>query len=402
MEEQGRGEVEHERPLIDRRGILIGTAATLMAGALAACSTGEVKASGASGGNDDLDVIVIGAGVAGLSTARDLVDAGKRVVVVEARDRIGGRMWTDRSETSVPVERGPEFIHGATASTWDLVRKQGLKTHFQAIQVSREQPGGPWEKTDQSDLPPEYKNFRVVGGYNQILVPLADKLSIQLNTVVRRVEHSTAGVVVHAEQQGRPVSYRARSAVVTLPVAVLAAGAVEFSPALPAAKVDAFKAVEPVVVSKVIMEFAGPVLPEDADEVVEADVPWYLWNASKEVPGFSGQVVDIGAEDDEARRLLAMPADARHREILEVIRGVAGDRKLEPVKVVEHEWAKDPFALAAFSDYEKAAPGAEVIYEPDNGTLFWAGVITDQVDFSRDSGKKTAADLLSRLSRPTK
>jgi len=160
--------------------------------------------------------------------------------------------------------------------------------------------------------------------------------------------------------------------VVALPVAVLAADDVEFSPALPAAKVDAFKAVQPVVVTKVLMEFARPVIPEDADDIVEAGRPWYLWNASKGMPGYSGQVFDMGAEGDEARRLLAMPPERRHGEVLDVIRGIAGDRGLEPVKVIEHEWAKDPFARAAFS--EEDAPGAEVIYEPDNGTLFWAGV----------------------------
>jgi monoamine oxidase len=389
-----------ERCLVSRRGVLIGTAAGLAAGSLAmspAAAAGARPPAPNPGG--DLDVIVIGAGAAGLSCARVLADAGQRVVVVEARDRIGGRLWTDRTGMSVPVERGPEFIHGETASTWDLVREQGLKTHFHAIEVSRTRPGGPWKKTDHSGLPPEYKNFRVIGGYHQVLAPLADQLSIRLTTVVRHVEHSPAGVVVHAEQQGRPVTYRARTAVVALPVAVLAAGAVEFSPALPAAKVDAFKAVKPVVVSKILMEFARPVLPAGADDVVEDGVPWYIWDASQGVPGFSGQIVDVGAEGDEARRLLALPAERRHREVLEVIRGIAGDRGLEPVAVIEHEWADDPFALAAFSEEE--APGGEVIYQPDNNTLFWAGIITDQVDYSRDSGEKTATELLARLDKPT-
>ncbi|MFD3926816.1 flavin monoamine oxidase family protein [Streptomyces sp. NPDC058614] len=396
--------MHNERPLVGRRGILIGAAAGLVAGSLTACSADAVRAptpatpnAGGSRGAD-LDVVVIGAGVAGLSSARVLADAGKSVVVVEARNRIGGRMWTDRSAMSVPVERGPEFIHGTMASTWELVREQGLRTHGHTVTISRTRPGGPWHKSTEP-AEPSYVNFRVIGGYNQVLVPLADKLSIQLGTVVRRVEHSTAGVVVHAERQGRPVTYRARSAVVALPVAVLAAGAVEFSPALPGAKVDAFEAVQPVVVSKVLMEFARPVIPEDADDIVEAGVPWYLWNASKGVPGFSGQVVDMGADGDEARRLLALPAERRHREVLDVIRGVAGDRRLEPVKVIEHEWAKDPFARAAFS--EEDAPGGREIYEPVDDTLFWAGVITDQVDYSHDSGKETAAELLKRLSRPS-
>jgi renalase len=61
--------------------------------------------------------LVIGAGMAGLSAARDLVDAGRNVIVLEARDRIGGRVYTNRTIAGVPVELGAEFIHGDTAPT---------------------------------------------------------------------------------------------------------------------------------------------------------------------------------------------------------------------------------------------------------------------------------------------
>src|SRR5215216_400809 len=76
----------------------------------------------------DADVIVIGAGAAGLAAARALVDAGQRVIVLEARARIGGRVWTDRTFAGIPVERGAEFIHGEQADTWALVRHAGLCT----------------------------------------------------------------------------------------------------------------------------------------------------------------------------------------------------------------------------------------------------------------------------------
>jgi monoamine oxidase len=391
---EGKNQMEHERHRIGRRSFLVATAAGLMA---AGASTAYAAGRGREVNQDnDFDVVVIGAGAAGLSTARKLADAGRRVVVVEARDRLGGRMWTDRTSMSVPFERGCEYIHGATASTWDLVRKQRLTTHRSDIVISRTQPGGQWKTADQSGLPPELQNFRIIGGYNQVLVPLADQLSVRLNTVVRWVEHSAAGVVVRAEQQGRPVSYRARAAVVAVPVAVLAAGTIEFSPALPSVKVDAFKAVPQVPITKVMMEFDHPVIPHDADEIQEATVSsWSLWNASKGMPGYPGQVFAMGADGDEATRLLELPRERRHAEVLKVIRGIAGDRSLQPVKVAEHEWAKDPFARAAFSEY--GAPGADVIYEPVDDTLYWAGVITDQVDFSRDSGEKVAAEILKRL-----
>jgi monoamine oxidase len=61
------------------------------------------------------DVAVIGAGVAGLTTARLLVDAGLRVVVLEARDRIGGRVHTDRRDGLV-TDLGASWIHGVDGS----------------------------------------------------------------------------------------------------------------------------------------------------------------------------------------------------------------------------------------------------------------------------------------------
>lgn len=69
------------------------------------------------------DVAVLGAGAAGLVAARALSDAGVRAIVLEARDRIGGRVLT-REDVGlrVPVELGGEFIHGAAPVTFELLR----------------------------------------------------------------------------------------------------------------------------------------------------------------------------------------------------------------------------------------------------------------------------------------
>jgi monoamine oxidase len=76
----------------------------------------------------DADVLVIGAGAAGLAAGRALKDAGLHTIVLEARDRTGGRVWTDRAFAAIPVECGAEFIHGAQADTWALIRRAGLRT----------------------------------------------------------------------------------------------------------------------------------------------------------------------------------------------------------------------------------------------------------------------------------
>jgi monoamine oxidase len=57
-------------------------------------------------------VLVIGAGVAGLAAARDLALSGADVTVLEARDRIGGRIWTSDAWAGVPVDLGASWIHG--------------------------------------------------------------------------------------------------------------------------------------------------------------------------------------------------------------------------------------------------------------------------------------------------
>lgn len=64
---------------------------------------------------EHVDTIVIGAGVAGLTAARLLTKAGQRVVVLEARDRVGGRVWTDRRDGRV-TDLGASWIHGVTDS----------------------------------------------------------------------------------------------------------------------------------------------------------------------------------------------------------------------------------------------------------------------------------------------
>jgi monoamine oxidase len=73
------------------------------------------------------DVIVIGAGAAGLAAARDLSQAGRRVTLLEARDRWGGRVLTHRDPAwPIPVELGAEFLHGKAEDTMLAVRAAGL------------------------------------------------------------------------------------------------------------------------------------------------------------------------------------------------------------------------------------------------------------------------------------
>jgi monoamine oxidase len=76
--------------------------------------------------SQDFDVIVIGAGAAGLAASDVLSRAGRSVVVLEARDRVGGRCWSlSEPGLPVPIELGAEFIHGRSPATFSLLERAG-------------------------------------------------------------------------------------------------------------------------------------------------------------------------------------------------------------------------------------------------------------------------------------
>ena len=93
------------------------------------------------------DVVIIGAGAAGLAAASKLVRAGHRVALIEARDRIGGRVYTIRpSGATLPIELGADFVHGRPAETFAIAAEAGLRLY--------EQTGNSWAARDgrlQSD-----------------------------------------------------------------------------------------------------------------------------------------------------------------------------------------------------------------------------------------------------------
>jgi monoamine oxidase len=72
------------------------------------------------------DVLILGAGAAGLTAASELSSAGLRVLLLEARSRAGGRIFTDHTQ-QYPVELGAEFIHGRPPEIFDLVKQAKLK-----------------------------------------------------------------------------------------------------------------------------------------------------------------------------------------------------------------------------------------------------------------------------------
>lgn len=95
------------------------------------------------------DAIVIGAGAAGLMAARELALAGKKTVLVEARDRIGGRIHTVLDNRfDLPVELGAEFVHGKLQPSLDLLKKAGIEKYEVSGEIWQREGGQLQEQKD--------------------------------------------------------------------------------------------------------------------------------------------------------------------------------------------------------------------------------------------------------------
>ena len=96
--------------------------------------------------NDDKSVLIIGGGIAGLAAASKLGEAGFSVVVLEARNRIGGRIFTQHDSASdAAIEFGAEFIHGLAPEIWEPLQEYGAEV--------TEMEGESWCVTDKKLSP---------------------------------------------------------------------------------------------------------------------------------------------------------------------------------------------------------------------------------------------------------
>ncbi|WP_181706605.1 flavin monoamine oxidase family protein [Chthonobacter rhizosphaerae] len=400
--------------------------------------------------------VVIGAGAAGLGAARRLAEAGVPHLVLEARNRVGGRAHTVAALGSFPIDLGCEWLHSGDRNPWTALAEASGFTVDRSPPGWGEQAGGVGfapgeveafnaalgafyeavgEDPDTEDRPASTLltagnrwnplieavnsyvsgtdtartsvrdlaryadtevNWRVLEGYGALIAHHAAGLPVVLDCPVLSIDHS--GPLVRVETARGAVACRA--VVVTLPSGLIARGEPRFVPALPDKQAAA--AGLPLGVADKVFLSVTPA----------ADIPrghvfgrpdragtgsYHLFPHGRPlIEGFYG--------GDCARDLEAGGPDAFESFAREELAGLFGSavlRHLGPLAATA--WAADPHALGSYST---ALPGhaddRARLAGPVDGRLFFAGEATSPNDFSTahgayESGRRAAGEVVAAL-----
>jgi len=242
-------------------------------------------------------------------------------------------------------------------------------------------------------------DYRILDGYDCLLAALADGLDVRLNTVVESVDWSGDGVRVRTTDGQE---FEADKAVVTLPLGVLQAGRVRFTPELPAEKQAAINNLRMGPVIKLVYVFGEPVLPEGIFSFSSDLNPPIWWSPSFGHAVNGAYVVTGFASGDWARELLALgEADALERG-LDSLRRELNCPDLQPQQAALVNWPDDPFALGGYS---VATPGhadaRAILARPLSKRLYFAGEATAPNDIAATvhgayvSGRRAASEVLA-------
>ncbi|BBY84383.1 FAD-dependent oxidoreductase [Mycolicibacterium tokaiense] len=414
---------------VGRREFLLRAGLLAVAAQTAACSGDEPPGAGEH-------VVVIGAGFAGLAAARTLADAGVRVTVLEARDRIGGRTWTDTS-LGVPIDIGASWIHGtqdnpltelaaavnaATVATdfddvvvydrdgevgadaLDRVAAQWSTVSAQLAARTADAPdsasvadalSGLADLTDPliawtvtSVITGEYaagpeqlslRWFGNEGGFDgpDVLFPLGyTQLSSHL---ARGLDIRTDAVVsrIAHGSQGVTVEHThgtetAERVIVTVPLGVLKAESITFEPPLPADKLAAITRLGFGLLNKVALRFAQPFWPQSVPMIGLVGTDQPVSDLVNGLP-VTGEPVLIGLRAAQA---------AWEREELPdeqaVAQVVAALEAPQPTGALVTHWGTDEFSCGSYSFIAvgSSPDDMDTLGEPVGDRLLFAGEAT--------------------------
>jgi len=380
-----------------------------------------------------VDVVVVGAGAAGIAAARRLMAAGQRIVVLEAADEIGGRCITDSKTFGVPYDRGAHWIYAA--DTNPLARlgpqtgldlypappgqrmrigrryaREGEMEDFLASLV-RANAGiadaarrgdiacaqalpkdlGEWRSTIDFVLGPygcskDLSDVSVVDlarsaerdnsvfcrqGLGALLARLATSLPIQLSTPVKAIEWWSRRRIIVQTTKGE---FRTDAVIVTASTNVLAAGKIRFEPELPRRVLDALGKLKLGSRDHIALELSGNPLALRRDELVyEKSEGRRTAAIFANVYGSTLCVVDVGGSF--GAELAGKGETAMIDFAVSWLSGLYGiDMKNFVKRSHATRWDYQPWVLGASSC---AAPGAQsarrTIMESLNGRIFLAG-----------------------------
>lgn len=357
------------------------------------------------------DVIVVGAGVAGLAAAQALEAAGLRTLTLEARDRVGGRVWTDRG-SATPIDLGASWVHGADGNPIArLLREAGAtlhKTDFDSITLYRdgrkigdsksisgfyrfierrkeeidadESLQATFERyirhkrfdadrelllrhvastdietefgTELSDLSVEWFNEDEEFKGGDFLVPsgydaLIEPLARGLDILLRTPVHAVLDTGAEAVVSTQVGDFHADHAIVTVPLGVLQSGAIKFTPALSKTKVRALKALGMGNLHKTFLEFEEAFW--DATQTIDILRGDKNWREFINVTREVGRPVLLALHCGEAAsRLRRLSKEAIAAQAFEVLRS-AYPKAAPPLGVTTTAWEDDPFSLGSYS-----------------------------------------------------
>lgn len=408
---------------LDRRAFLAAAAALASAPRLASAQ-----------GAGDVDIVIVGAGAAGIAAARRVLAAKRRCVVIEATDRIGGRCVTDTQLFGMPFDRGAHWIHAPEINPLvKLGKDAGLDIYpappGQKIRIGRRYAReseledylsvlvranraigdaargkvdvscaqalpkdlGDWRSTIEFVLGPFScaKDLNEVSsvdfsrslerdvdafsrqGYGALLTKLAEGLPIRLSTPATRIETWQRGKVTVETPRGAVV---ARAAIVTVSTGVLAANKLRFDPELPKRHLDAIGRLRLGSYDHVALETTGAPFGPDRDILVYEKSEGARTAAMlANISGTPLCVVELAGK--LGRELSAEGERAMVDYALEWLSGLYGAEVRRSIsKVYATRWNVEPYVLGAFS---AATPGGQpsraALMEPVRERVWFAG-----------------------------